>query len=633
MSNRNKRSNVAPIKIEEILARKARGKAMLCKMRTGKESLSASESYAGLVSFFYNNLLINEGSLIEDEISSELYLIGYISGLMRVSYDTFEHVLLKENYSVYPLQYEKSEFSRLIKIGYEDGLVAQQAKSVEVAIEQYSFFGGLIPAPEVPYSSEFYQDSNLADMAAELIKGQYVLSGDKSLLVYDGGIWVEKPDRAVLKSFSKTFLKELKEELKAWPNLPNSAEKMKSQLGSIRKIFDVATTLENDLPRSTDIVFDEDPLLIVTPSRTLHLVKNSRGKFTIKPKKHSPYDYATIKANADFSATPNYNNEIFKKIIGVVPEEEREWLQVHYGSGLLGISNTAFLSITSPGGSGKTFFNDCVSEVTGSLSVNLSKYIFEDNPQGERARSRVKKARMGFIDEWGSFSETIMKQFVGNESVNVRSLFKEEETIKLGMTFVSTSNELPPISKVTDALERRLYRLIFPYKFVAKPNKNNPLEKKIEPDLFARFREDIEAQEALLSWLLQGSVNYLNNTAWQEENLTKGIDEATKEWLNEGTVSTKVLELIEETGERKDVIFLKDLYKLTKNTFDIGDLTERHFVIRVKSEGILPKSLISEPRKRPPKGSSVIHLIPGSSIDISGDSLPQLQHIYGYKLK
>lgn len=570
---------------EKILKREASDYLKLSKIAEKKNS-PISSYYHEFALFVLNN---SEPKNTENA-SYEIYLIGYVAGCLRldasnvISSLTEEFKLLNNFFK----NISSKDFIRIIKVGYEDGVKSSDfAKSIKSMFSIYISKNGLIETDSIPYISDYYSDFVIAKKVLKEISGTVCsVDGGKSFYVYS-----EKEHRWIFKKNKSFLLREILEHLKSteWEQTKNISltvdiERMRNSICSTAKANSVLNALVAFLPESSDMNFDSDPFAFYANGKTLVFKKDMEtGKFFIEKKDSKKEDFNTVTSAISYNEEANLSHEIFQKVIDSIPSYDYDWIHRQYGSGILGISNQSLLCCTSPGSNGKTLLNDCVKYVLGNMAVNLSKYIFEDNSSGERARELIKGARLGFIDEWGSFSPEIMKQFVGNNSANIRRLFESEETIKLGITFISTSNTLPKIKEINQAMDRRLYRSIFPYTYVANPDPANPFERKIDTNLYHKFIESKEAQEAMLLWLVNGALLYLNDTSWQKKNISQEMKKATSEWLHKDSIETLIREYVDFTDDEKDVIYLEDVYRVLYDSGDI-DYTERIFLKKLKSE-------------------------------------------------
>lgn len=191
--------------------------------------------------------------------------------------------------------------------------------------------------------------------------------------------------------------------------------------------------------------------------------------------------------------------EFFKKIF---PSEElREYLLTLL-SGCLEAANKeqCFYIITGSGANGKSKIIDLMTNTLGQYAGSLSTTaLTRKRPESGAANPdiiSIKGAR--FIkteepDEGEPINTARMKQFAGEDYVEARGLFKDQEKFKITGKIFLACNRKPPINSMDGGTWRRIRVIDFPSKFLA------PGDPMINPERNLYQRDDM-MEEKLKLW-------------------------------------------------------------------------------------------------------------------------------------
>jgi len=211
-----------------------------------------------------------------------------------------------------------------------------------------------------------------------------------------------------------------------------------------------------------------------------------RYKPTLRP--GSCHDYVTLKTGvtADgkdpidyvpYDANDPKQKEIqdfFKKIF---PSDELREYVLTLAAGCLEGANKeqCFYIMTGSGGNGKSKFVDLMTGTLGQYGGSLaSTALTRKRPESGAANPdimSIKGCRFVEIkepDDGEPINSARMKQFSGEDLVEARGLFKDQEKFKITGKIFLACNRMPPIHSMDGGTWRRIRVIPFDSKFVAK---------------------------------------------------------------------------------------------------------------------------------------------------------------------
>ena len=244
----------------------------------------------------------------------------------------------------------------------------------------------------------------------------------------------------------------------------NFAQKMN------RNLFTVGCS--NGILHLRDPVFDTD-------GRTIK-------DYTVTLKQGSPEDYISFQAGKrhpeldpieyiPYSADNPEIIEILDFFDKLFPDQDvREYVLLLAASCLEGCNREqCYYIMTGSGGNGKSKFVDLMQNTFGEYYSSLSTTaLTRKRPDSGAANPdimNIKNKRfisMQEPDEREQLNVARMKQFSGEDIVEARGLFKDQETFKITGKFFMSCNRLPPIHSMDDGTWRRLRVIPFKSKFV-----------------------------------------------------------------------------------------------------------------------------------------------------------------------
>jgi putative DNA primase/helicase len=188
--------------------------------------------------------------------------------------------------------------------------------------------------------------------------------------------------------------------------------------------------------------------------------------------------------------------------------ELRHFLQVAAGYSATGMTDEEVMFVVhGPGGCGKSTFIDAISGALGHYhtTANFTTFLARDRsgsgPSEDIARLAGARIVTSIeVDEGQKLAEALVKAITGRDKMAARYLYKATFEFQPQFTLWLICNHLPTVSNIDDAMWRRLLRLPFTY----KPTSVN---KNLKADL----TDPIHASPAILTWIVQGAMDWFKN--------------------------------------------------------------------------------------------------------------------------
>lgn len=207
------------------------------------------------------------------------------------------------------------------------------------------------------------------------------------------------------------------------------------------------------------------------------------------------YDYRPLDLNSDADRNALAQCEEFIRTIFTDPDL-RYYMKKVLGSCLHGdILVQAFYVWTGSGGNGKGILIELLKHTLGEYvtSVNVTMLTGKrtDCVAANPELYQTNGVRFVHVDEPennATLNTGLIKNITGGEEVKVRTLYGEPIQFKPQFALNMLCNAKPKLPDANDGgLKRRLRIVPFNSKFVMWPNKNNPLEFKIDYSLQAKL--------------------------------------------------------------------------------------------------------------------------------------------------
>jgi len=290
--------------------------------------------------------------------------------------------------------------------------------------------------------------------------------------------------------------------------------------------------------------------------------------------------------------------DFFEKIF---PNTElREYILLLAASCLEGSNREqCYYIMTGSGGNGKSKFVDLMQNTFGDYCGSLSTAaLTRKRPDSGAANPdivNIKNKRfiaMQEPDEREQLNVARMKQFSGEDIVEARGLFKDQETFKITGKFFMSCNRLPPINSMDDGTWRRLRVIPFTSKFLP------PGDPSIDP-ANGKYPRDPFLDDKLKRWRTTffGYLVHLYKTKYMKEGI-KSVPKEVKKYSDEYKQSydtfskfrsSRVRDVTSVKADRKaelldeSVIFkqIKSAYRMWSNDYSSSKpISENELTIR-----------------------------------------------------
>lgn len=345
-------------------------------------------------------------------------------------------------------------------------------------------------------------DDALADRFAAEVRGTWAHDVGIGLLRYDGLVW-RPVDDALLVERCRKFVRGIRREMTAYAierGGDKTLEADAKRLGSKTAISAIAKL-------TAGILLDETPDLDRDPD-VLNVLNGVVDLRTGELRERRYDDYFTKIAGAEYH--PGLRSEDWEKALEAVPKKVRPWLKVRLGQAATGrISRDKSVPFLIGGGdNGKSaVLGGCRSSL-GSYAVTVPERLLlgadTDHPT---ELMTLRGARMAVFEELprgGRLNAQRMKLLAGTNELTGRKMHHDFVTWKTTHTLVGSSNHLPVISDVDDAIWERVAPVNFPYKFVGHKPRKGTKQRRGDEGLRDRLAES--PSDAALTWLIEGAV-------------------------------------------------------------------------------------------------------------------------------
>ena len=236
-----------------------------------------------------------------------------------------------------------------------------------------------------------------------------------------------------------------------------------------------------------------------------------RYKPTLRPGTGSDYVTMKIGATEDGQEPVEYHEydpndpkqieimDFFKKVF---PNEELREYVLTLAAGCLEGANKeqCFYIMTGSGGNGKSKFTDLMISTLGQYAGSLSSTaLTRKRPESGAANPDIMKIKgcrfveMKEPDEGEPLNSARMKQFSGEDLVEARGLFKDQERFKITGKIFLSCNRMPPIHSMDGGTWRRIRVIPFDSRFLV------PGDPSIDPSRHFYQRDDM-MDEKIKTW-------------------------------------------------------------------------------------------------------------------------------------
>jgi phage/plasmid-associated DNA primase len=374
-------------------------------------------------------------------------------------------------------------------------------------------------------------------------------------------------DDAIESGMEKTLIK-------AHTELISKQKKNLLSLISINYREGLVKDVKNKLYRD-DIIFDINPYLFAFKNKIFDISLNE----FVEPK---PEYYICQTTGYNYYEDKNKKalmKELNVLIDSIFPDKHIKKLYLTIlSTGLSGIPLEKFVISNGSGGNGKGLLNELVQHTIGEYAYVLPSIILLHPIKvgGNPETANLNNKRLVISREPDAkfkFNCSTIKELVGGNEINARTLYSDKTTTNLKMTFVMECNEKPKLNETSDALSRRIIDIPFKSRFVDKKifDKLND-DQRINVSIinpFFKTREFKDKYRIILFEILRDYFKiYKDNSSIlpitddiieRNEDYMKNCDEMFC-WFDENYIYSNNEEDIIQLKEVYDIYKMSDIY-------------------------------------------------------------------------
>lgn len=308
-----------------------------------------------------------------------------------------------------------------------------------------------------------------------------------------------------------------------------------------------------------------------------------------------PIDY--ISTTTDYNYNPDIDKLYIDKVIDFLKSTQKNDEMYAYlldvlSSMIYGKNyHQEFYIFNGKGANGKSVLMSLLLLTFGKYGNKINATTFTKPSKGANETSEMhscKSSRLILVEEPEETDTLItsrLKEFSGDGKIKTRGLHENAFEFDPQFGLIFFCNQIPSLSKVDNAIGRRLRLVDFPFKFCDNPKMNN--EKLIDRNLNILFKDNIEYRQAFAYILLDN---------WKNKNLNKNkmntpieVMQVTNEYMEDcNEVKKFINDFYEITNDNNDKITSRDLYTWFKNKTG-QKMDEKSFAYNMAELGISKK--------------------------------------------
>ena len=302
--------------------------------------------------------------------------------------------------------------------------------------------------------------------------------------------------RSILREAAQCDDDELRKKIIAWARASESEPRLRAAVSLAQSELPVVAVADD---------LDGDPWLLTADNGTIDL---RTGK--LRP--HDRADLITKLAGATYD--PDARSEHWEKFLDRITGgnvELRAFIQRVAGYTTAGVTDEEILPFAhGPGATGKSTLVEALKAALGdyAATADFETFLARRGDAGVRNDiARLAGARMVVsveVDDGKRLAEGLVKTLTGGDTVTARFLYAEAFEFTPRFTLWLVANTRPRVNADDDAIWRRILQI--PFTVVIPPDER-------DPELKRALRSDATEQSAILTWLVQGCLE------WQRRGL------------------------------------------------------------------------------------------------------------------
>jgi P4 family phage/plasmid primase-like protien len=377
-----------------------------------------------------------------------------------------------------------------------------------------------------PQPQQRLQDAHIMERIADDYLADYRYTAGLGWMHWNEHKWEEAPHPDVVNAVRVGLIEFQRNELLAGA----SDERARSIAGllSAGRINGI-TNLAKGYLLVRDSDFDAHPDLLNVGNGVIDLRTGELGV-------HDPSLFLTRITGADYVAGATHPD--WTTALKAVPEDARDWLQLHLGQAVTGYQTPDDVNVVArgTGENGKTSIFGPVKAATGDYTTVLGEKVLLAHPGDHPVElMALRGARLAIIEETpelGHLNVKRLKAISGTTHITARDLYKVNTTFRATHSLFITTNYSLRVDEVDHGTWRRLVMIPFPYTYLKPWQEITNLAVQRHGDMGLRHRlvEGEDGQhEAVLAWLVEGAGR------WYAEGKKMGappksVLDATREW-------------------------------------------------------------------------------------------------------
>lgn len=388
-----------------------------------------------------------------------------------------------------------------------------------------------------------YSDAGNADIFSRIYKNEIIFVGALGWLWWNGQKWERDDHKAtgfalklsekmlqdaieesresllqVAESTARHAETEAQEDANALTRAKEKAQRAKAYLAHAKNSRN-AVRIKNMLELSKPALvikaekLDANPFDLNTPTGIVDLTTGQ-----LRPHKREAYCSQITQVGPS-----KKGNDMWQSFLDTITCGDNSvagFLQMVAGMSLIGAVYQEGIIIAYGGGrNGKSTYFNALGAVLGDYAGSIDiKVITTDRANKGAALATLRGRRLvvtGELEEHQRLSVATLKQLASTDRLVIEEKFKQPETVKQTHTLVLFTNHLPRVGSTDNGTWRRL--IVVPF------NATIPTGTGIQ-----NYSEVLtnEAGEAILSWAIEGAVNFVRNGFRLQ--IPEAVEEATE---------------------------------------------------------------------------------------------------------
>lgn len=349
-----------------------------------------------------------------------------------------------------------------------------------------------------------FTDSAIAVAACSaILRDRFIHVHGLGWMAYDGSVWREVPTRDV------------REALRDWAAERLLAAAADYAAGTGTKDDVKGWTRWQQTSRLLAAVTLCEGLLAVHPSKLdAHpdLLNCTNGVVDLKTGQllpSMPWYYFTKVTGTHYD--PKAEHPDWGAALKALPDSVVTWLQIRFGQAATGHMTPDDRVVVQQGGgeNGKSTVIGGVSSALGDYYLQASEKILlpTGNSNISAEVADLRGARLVAIEETaetGRLDVQRLKAISGTPRITARKLYKDPITFDASHSMFLNTNFTPIVNENDHGTWRRLWLVVYPYRFTAHPLE--PDELPGDPQLRSRLLTELPQRAAVLAWVVAGAV-------------------------------------------------------------------------------------------------------------------------------